>query len=136
MESNIKSRHVKGKSMNINSENKQIKLQALKDKMENPFWIPTNNADLFVVKQIYKDDRKIQKAIGLSKTKIPMSKFKNLEDNFSINNLKNFSNTFLTEQAKMNSTTETKNESHTNTFGTSNQTNLLEQKNSFDANVS
>ena len=125
MENNFQTRH-KHKSLVIASENIQNKLQELKDKMENPFWIPRKNSDLFLVKKIYKDDKKTQKAISLSRTNRPHSKLKVPIDNLSMNNLKNFTNTYLTEQAKMNSTTETKHDSHNNTFGSMHPTKILE----------
>jgi hypothetical protein len=117
---------VKGKSQNISSENKVEKLKSLKSKMVNPFWIPSNGADLFLIKQIYKEDRKKQKETNLSSTRRPSYKFNVPTTNLTMKKLKAFTSTYLTEQAKMNSTVDTKLECEKNSFGSCNPTKVLE----------
>ena len=55
------SRNIQSSKLVQNSE------MQIREKMENPYWISTKNSDLFQIKKIFKDEKKIKKNYSITK---------------------------------------------------------------------
>ena len=111
---------------NIDPENLSWKYSAntlrnLKEKQDNPFWMPTHNEEIFEVRDILRQEKELRKAINRKKQKkkedLNNLHKETLRDSYN----ENMSNLYLTEQkisGNLNEFLEKYSKLRTNTEGT------------------
>lgn len=83
---------------NLSNKYSEKTLRNLKEKKDNPFWMPTHNAEIFEVRDILRQEKELRKAINRKKQK-KKEDLNNLHKETLHDSYKeNISNFYLTEQ--------------------------------------